>query len=184
MPAETATEPIPVRDLLGQRVREIRQANGWTQRYLAEELAEHDLEPKNASGVNRIEKGGRDVTVAELVGLAYALGVTPTALLTSRYDSRERIWLGGDSIDMTTWRAWITGRTLLPLQQAAATWPLDAGSVSSEDLVEEFGAGEARGVVSVGGLIADPAEQDLHVEYEPPTVAPFVPPRGKGTHRG
>jgi transcriptional regulator with XRE-family HTH domain len=62
---------------LAEKVRELRELRGMTQRALAEAL---DIAP---ASMNRIEKGERGIAIGELVGLADTFGVDVDALLRS-----------------------------------------------------------------------------------------------------
>lgn len=61
---------------IGQRVAEVRVERDWTQERFAEELG------VTTNYVQRIERGGQNLTIHRLVWLAAALGVSFMDLLT------------------------------------------------------------------------------------------------------
>ena len=66
---------------VAQRVRELRDARGWSARALSEELERAGHPQLNRSTVASIESGRRSyVTVDELFAFAEVLGTTPMAL--------------------------------------------------------------------------------------------------------
>lgn len=74
-------EPEGVATVLGSRVKQAREARGWSQERLAEKLTEalqRELKPLT---VLRLEKGTRPTTVRELLALADVFGVTASALI-------------------------------------------------------------------------------------------------------
>jgi 8-oxo-dGTP pyrophosphatase MutT (NUDIX family)/transcriptional regulator with XRE-family HTH domain len=73
----------PIGRYVLSNVRELRQARGLTYRELSNRLSELGREIP-ALGLSRIEKGTRRVDADDLVALAIALGVNPTALLLPR----------------------------------------------------------------------------------------------------
>jgi len=77
-------------------VRDARKRAGWSVDQLAERCAEVGLPQLSATAVYLIEGGGRGksgtrprrrITVEELLGVAYALGVSPLALLLPEDDT-------------------------------------------------------------------------------------------------
>ena len=76
-------------DLAGARIREIRGRRGWTARQLADRCADAGAPELTASVIANIETGRRDtegrrrrdVTIDELMALAYVLEVPPVSLL-------------------------------------------------------------------------------------------------------
>ena len=73
-----AREVTISRDKIGERIRRLREANGWSQGKLAEILDSH---PQN---VSQLERGLRGVTVQQVVRLARALQVTTDEILGER----------------------------------------------------------------------------------------------------
>lgn len=61
--------------VLGQRIRDLRVARGWTQRYAALHIG------IGAAGVRRMETGLANPSLAVLVSVARAFGVPLDALL-------------------------------------------------------------------------------------------------------
>lgn len=76
-------------DVLGERIRESRRRRGWTSRQLAERCMAMGLPRLTPSVMANIESGRpdadgrrrRDITVDELLAIAYALDVPPSHLL-------------------------------------------------------------------------------------------------------
>ena len=112
----TARVPIgPVGGYVIQNLTEIRAARRLTYKQLADRL-EQLGRPIPTLGLSRIEKGNRRVDADDLVALAVALGVSPSALLLPRSGGPE------DEIDLTSttqvaagvaWK-WADGRIPLP----------------------------------------------------------------------
>lgn len=73
-----------------RNIAELRALRGYSVRGLSERLAELG-QPLLPSGITKIEKGARRVSVAELVALAVALGVTPNRLLLSPTPTEEEV---------------------------------------------------------------------------------------------
>ncbi|MGW2292280.1 helix-turn-helix domain-containing protein [Streptomyces phaeochromogenes] len=77
----------------GQAVRDnvarLRKARGLSTHQLAQQLAESGR-PIPQSGISRIESGARRVDVDDLVALAIALKVSPSALLLPLDDAPEK----------------------------------------------------------------------------------------------
>jgi transcriptional regulator with XRE-family HTH domain len=121
------TESISVGDVVAQQIRRYRQEKGWSVRELAEACAKHGAAQLTESSLANIERGisasarrkGREVSVDELVALAYVLGVPPLALLLPTAADNERI--GAESIAVTptvdaTWyrvAGWLRAQWLL-----------------------------------------------------------------------
>jgi transcriptional regulator with XRE-family HTH domain len=86
--------------VFARRLREVREARGWSQRQLAERLQEMG-ETFDAVRIAKIERGGRPdarskhsarrVTIDEMFLLASALGVSPLSLLFDDVDTPLRI---------------------------------------------------------------------------------------------
>lgn len=69
------------RELVGQRVSELRKRAGWTQAELAEKTAERLGKDMSTLTVTRIESGSRPTSVDELVALAEVFSVPAQDLL-------------------------------------------------------------------------------------------------------
>lgn len=67
--------PKEIKRWVGAKVRELREAKGWSQEELGFESGLH------RNYVGRIERGEQNVAVVNLAKLAKALGVRPSALL-------------------------------------------------------------------------------------------------------
>jgi transcriptional regulator with XRE-family HTH domain len=75
----------PIADEVGLRIKEIRDAEGWTVDDLADRL--RDLQQGSwRDAVSRVEGGKRGLSVDELFLFAVALGVSPLALLPQKGD--------------------------------------------------------------------------------------------------
>jgi transcriptional regulator with XRE-family HTH domain len=61
--------------IVGRRIRDLRQAKGWSQEKLAEEA---DLD---RTYIGRIERGEKNIGVENLVKIAVALGSSASAVL-------------------------------------------------------------------------------------------------------
>jgi transcriptional regulator with XRE-family HTH domain len=69
----TSTDP---RVLFGKRLRELRRRNGLTQETLADRARLH------RNYVGGVERGERNISLINIVELAQALGIKPSALLS------------------------------------------------------------------------------------------------------
>lgn len=68
-------KPQDIKRWVGNRVRELREAKGWSQEELGFESGLH------RNYVGRIERGEQNVAVVNVAKLATALGVRPRELL-------------------------------------------------------------------------------------------------------
>jgi transcriptional regulator with XRE-family HTH domain len=75
---------MDMRKLVGENVRALRIAKGWTQEQLQDESG---LSQQYISG---LEKGRRNPTVLTLFELGQALGVAPADLLQPRRNSERK----------------------------------------------------------------------------------------------
>ena len=78
--------PVDTQASLVSRIIELRKQKGLNQKQLAEAIG---IDP---ASMNRVEKGERAVSVAELVHLAFVLGVHVEDLLASEQPTQS-IWL-------------------------------------------------------------------------------------------
>lgn len=144
----TARVPLgPVGGYLIENLKELRAARRLTYKDLADRLTELGL-PIPTLGLSRIEKRTRRVDVDDLVALALALGVNPTALLLPRTDN------GGAVVSLTTsqqataedvW-AWASGEIPLPapdsmqeladFEKHSKPWWLNRGVVRQDQIPE------------------------------------------------
>jgi transcriptional regulator with XRE-family HTH domain len=112
----TARVPLgPIGSYVMQNLRELRQARGLGYKELSAAL--HELgRDIPALGLSRIEKGTRRVDADDLVGLALALGVNPSALLLPKtVRPRDLINLTACQQELASdaW-AWADGERPLP----------------------------------------------------------------------
>ncbi|CAB4785756.1 MAG: helix-turn-helix domain-containing protein [Actinobacteria bacterium] len=84
-----ATIPLPSQ-VLSKRLAEMRGACGMHQQGLADEMTKLGWSWVRST-VAKIEAGTRQVSVDELVSLAYVLGVTPVALITTQIPTEMRL---------------------------------------------------------------------------------------------
>lgn len=68
----------PINAALGRKVRDFREAHGWSQAELATRFGEHLGHPIDATAITRLEQGKRSLPVHELIPLSRTLGVEPT----------------------------------------------------------------------------------------------------------
>ncbi len=110
-----AIEAGPTGKAVADNIARLRKVRGLTTRQLSA-LLEKNGRPVPASGITRMEKAERQVTVDELMALSAAFGVSPTALLlplTDRADEQVEV-TGGGTVDAL--RAWEWGIGRLPLK--------------------------------------------------------------------
>lgn len=105
-------------DLIGQRVKEIRDKRGWTAEQLAARCAEIGAPELTRSVLANIESGRRDwesgrrrrdVTVDEMLTLAYALEVQPPLLFTPLSGADLLQVTPATELDVIDALAWIDG---------------------------------------------------------------------------
>lgn len=82
-------------EVVGHRVRRLRQANGWTLQDLQERVRKPDGRLYSAGYFSRVERGWTSPPLYLYVRLAEALGVPPGELLGSEDFDRE---LGRDEL--------------------------------------------------------------------------------------
>jgi transcriptional regulator with XRE-family HTH domain len=111
------TEARRASDLAGERVKEIRKRRGWTAAQLAARLAAVGADQLTEAALANIETGRRrngqrrrDVTIDEILALAYVLNVPPVLLFTPV--GTEDTLAITPAIDMTAWDAlpWVSGQ--------------------------------------------------------------------------
>lgn len=100
-----------------RNVAELRALRGYSVRGLSERLAELG-QPLLPSGITKIEKGARRVSVAELVALAMALGVSPVRLLlpAERTDAPVQVTPNRSATWEAAWR-WAVGEQPLDIDE-------------------------------------------------------------------
>ncbi len=116
-------------DLSGARVRETRGRRGWTARQLADRCAEAGAPELTVSVIANIETGRRDaegrrrrdVTIDELLALAYVLEVPLNALLAPGEGERIGITSKAD-MGVAVALAFFSGRAPAPDAEQRAGW--------------------------------------------------------------
>jgi transcriptional regulator with XRE-family HTH domain len=161
-----AIEVGPTGKNVAQNLARLRERHGLTTRQLAGAL-ESAGRPIPASGITRMEKGERVVTVDELTALAVVLGVSPSALLmpfTERPDTTVEVTGRGPVPAMAAWE-WADGRATLgwdsrrPADDQFREWILfgwpawlrpfrEHQAYSSDQYERSEASGQARGAVA------------------------------------
>lgn len=117
MPEASKKNPLgPTGVVAARRVRELREAHGWTYKELSDRLASGNR-PIPPLGLRRIEAEDRRIDADDLVALAFTLGVNPSALLLP-LDSHGEVDISGAGrvpADMA-W-AWADGKRPLALDE-------------------------------------------------------------------
>ncbi|AYL34822.1 helix-turn-helix domain-containing protein [Streptomyces sp. PDY-4] len=111
-----AIEVGPTGQTVAANIARLRKRRELTTRQLSG-ILERAGRSIPASGITRMEKGERVVTVDELAALAVAFGVSPTALLlplTDRAADRVEITGGGEVDALAAWE-WGIGRVPLTI---------------------------------------------------------------------
>lgn len=115
------TQPPTVGDVIAERVRKYRTERGWSVRRLSDECAKRGAPQLTAASLGNIERGTvptakrkrRDVTVEELIVLAYVLDVPP-ATLTLPIGTAESVEIcPGVVVTPTTAFRWMMGEEWL-----------------------------------------------------------------------
>lgn len=111
-------------DLAGRRIRQIRQKRGWTVKELAERCAEAGAPHITATVITNLEtrrRASRQITVDELLVLAYILDVPPLLMFVPA-DGTETLQIADgiekDSIEAGAWVAndeAMTHRVIVPM---------------------------------------------------------------------
>ncbi len=70
-------EPIDVKPLFGERVRQLRKARGWSQEEFAHRAG------LDRSYVGGVERGERNISLENICLLAAGLGITPSEFFHS-----------------------------------------------------------------------------------------------------
>jgi transcriptional regulator with XRE-family HTH domain len=90
-PRKSPEKPVEVGQVFAARLREARNARGWTQQELANAMEALGA-PMDRTTIAKLEKGQRQARVEELVALAAALDVSPLYLiLPLRIDTTVRL---------------------------------------------------------------------------------------------
>ncbi|MGP4092758.1 helix-turn-helix domain-containing protein [Streptomyces sp. KR55] len=109
-------------DSVAERVQQVRKKRGWTVKQLAERCAELGAPELTAQALYNLENGRRDdsgrrrrdVTVDELLKLAYVLSVAPVHLLVPPVDGDAVVpyrFIEGVTTTPGFARAWIRGQS-------------------------------------------------------------------------
>jgi len=91
------------------RLREVRRLKGWTQQQLADALAAAGVK-LDASGITRMERGTRGVTLDDVIAIAAALGVSPLHMFVPLDNDEALNVAPGLTADTVNVRAWIRGQ--------------------------------------------------------------------------
>lgn len=113
-------QPDPTRptDVVASRVREVRKKRGWSAQRLAEELGRAGLK-WDRSIVANLESGRRaNVSVEELLTLAYVLDVAPVHLLVPLDGGAYSVTPSWVVLNGSVVREWIRGNSPLPSSNA------------------------------------------------------------------
>lgn len=125
--ARPAVKYGPTAAEVAKNVRRVREVRGHTIYSLAGELARAGR-PITPSGIAKIEKQQRQVTVDDLVALAVALDVSPGSLLlplTDASDDRVKVTGAGEVAADTAW-SWVSNeRPLKPGKRDPGTERLE-----------------------------------------------------------
>jgi transcriptional regulator with XRE-family HTH domain len=116
MPRRKAQRP---RDLFAERLRDLREGRGWSQRDLADEL-ERSGSPMDRAVIARIETGKRGVSLDEAILFAAVLGTSLENMIVpsdiARPGSQETFQIAGKiTVPARDVRLWLKG--LQPLRQ-------------------------------------------------------------------
>lgn len=116
------TEPVGPVETIARRMRELRRKRGLTAQQLGEAMAELGI-PWDRNVVSALETGRRSsVSVIELLGLGYILGVSPVALVIPMDDEEPYRVLPARTEPAGTAREWFTGATPLPGMNEVTFW--------------------------------------------------------------
>ena len=114
-------------DVLRQRLREIRNAKGWSQRGLVKELKRIGVEMDPAA-IARIEKGSRGVSLDEALQLAAVLEVSPIHLFLPKGKLSTKIEIAPEiRPTLARTREWVRALRSLPGQDEDFMTSMAAG---------------------------------------------------------
>lgn len=158
-------------ELIGSNLARIRSARpGLSLRKLAERLNAIGR-PINADGLNRAEKGRRQISASELVALALALDVSPLALLLPHSPASEGVELASGVVAdwREAWR-WATGEQPLTRQgehadlfdEKVSAYIRENRPHESNSIIEELG----RFLVARSGGNRNPLRYVVEIEQD------------------
>lgn len=109
LPAASDGGPVAVRDVIADRVRNLREARGWSQQRLADELTDVTGERVGRTTVTTIEGRGRakSINVDDLHALALALDVSPVDLVCPVADDARVIVTPERQFLSVEWRTYL-----------------------------------------------------------------------------
>jgi transcriptional regulator with XRE-family HTH domain len=123
--------------VVAERLAELRQRRGWSQAELADRMAAYGI-PWGRTTPGKIENRQRNVTVEELVGLAFVLGVSPVALMVPTAVDTEVRLTPNTSTSGPNAYAWMSGA--LPMGGTRPGDELSVGeSLAMHRLYDEAG---------------------------------------------
>jgi transcriptional regulator with XRE-family HTH domain len=94
--------------LVADQIKALRARRGISQQQLADAIGE------TQSTIARIESGRRNISVSELLRLAWALDVAPVHLLAASFQPEEVPIQGGLRLSPKDARGWVRGDTPIP----------------------------------------------------------------------
>jgi transcriptional regulator with XRE-family HTH domain len=112
-------------EVFAGRLAEVRKARGWTQKYLAERIAERGgvglRQPLHRVRLAKLESDpekARRVTLEEVLAISYALDVSPVYMIAPLEFDGPRLLVTGEvqAADPGDARAWFRGEEPLPGQ--------------------------------------------------------------------
>lgn len=117
MPARTA---LTIAQSIGKRVEALRSRQGWDHGQFAQRWGQALGESRSREVVGQLERNtkGRKESVLNLITLAYALNVSPAALVGDEA-ADPPIQVGSRLLHATTLADWMTGALPLPGQDGA-----------------------------------------------------------------
>jgi transcriptional regulator with XRE-family HTH domain len=104
-------------EVVGKRVKALRERHGWDQSELSQRLATVGLEYAQPT-ISRIERGERELSTTELFSFAGVLHVSPLELVTPAED--DAVEAAGGVLDPAKLRGWVRGFAAPPELDALA----------------------------------------------------------------
>jgi transcriptional regulator with XRE-family HTH domain len=169
----------PTGEAAAERVRELREAKGWTYKELSDRLTKHGR-PIPSLGLRRIENQDRRIDADDLTALAVVLGVSPVSLLLPLRTHGEVKITGAGPVEAS--RAWAWAQGHRPLRDPQDD---DPDGVAYADFIEnarpsllvellETREGRRRLAARVSGL------PDWTVEREGDEIIRIIRPSAQG----